>query len=138
MRKYIIATHGYMASGMKSTLEIIIGEQKNLTCINAYTDECADPTPEFEKIINENKGNDIVIMTDMLGGSVNNNALIMTKHENVYVVTGINLATAITILTSGENLSTPDMLKEAVQTGKEMVIYCNDLLSEAEDEDDSF
>lgn len=42
MRKYILATHGKMAGGMQSTLEMIAGEQENLTCINAYTDECKD------------------------------------------------------------------------------------------------
>ena len=54
MRKYIIATHGYMAYGINTTLNMLIGEQENLTVVNAYTDECKDPVPEFEKIIEEN------------------------------------------------------------------------------------
>ena len=90
MRKYIIATHGHMAYGINTTLNMLIGAQENLTIINAYTDECKDPIPEFEKIIAENPEDDIVIMTDLFGGSVNNNAMLMTKNERVHVVTGIN------------------------------------------------
>ena len=90
MRKYILATHGQMAYGMNTTLNMLIGEQENLTIINAYTEECKDPVPEFEKIIEENPDDDIIIMTDLFGGSVNNNAMLMTKHQRVHVVTGIN------------------------------------------------
>ena len=43
MRKYVIATHGKMAEGIRSTLEIIVGPQENLTCINGYTEECPEP-----------------------------------------------------------------------------------------------
>ena len=42
MRKYVLATHGKMAEGMLTTIEMLAGAQENLTCINAYTDECPD------------------------------------------------------------------------------------------------
>ena len=35
MRKYIIATHGHMAYGINTTLNMLIGAQENLTIINA-------------------------------------------------------------------------------------------------------
>ena len=46
MRRYVLASHGKMAEGIKTTLEIIIGPQEDLICVNAYTDECPDPLPE--------------------------------------------------------------------------------------------
>lgn len=138
MRKYIIATHGHMAYGINTTLNMLIGEQENLTIINAYTDECKDPTPEFEKIIEENPEDDIVIMTDLFGGSVNNNAMLMTKNERVHVVTGINLAVVISIVMSDSSTPTKQMIEEAVSGAKDMIIYCNNLVSEADDEDENF
>ena len=74
MRKYVLATHGKMAEGMLTTIEMLAGTQENLTCINAYTDECPDPLPELKRIVEANSEAEIVIMTDLLGGSVNNNA----------------------------------------------------------------
>lgn len=138
MRKYIIATHGHMAYGMSTTLSMLIGEQENLTIINAYTEECKDPTPEFEKIIEENPDDDIVIMTDLFGGSVNNNAMVMTKNERVHVVTGINLAVVISIVMSDSNTPTKQVIEEAVTGAKDMIIYCNNLVAETNDEDESF
>ena len=34
MRKYVLATHGKMAEGMLTTIEMLAGTQENLTCIN--------------------------------------------------------------------------------------------------------
>lgn len=138
MRKYIIATHGYMAYGINTTLNMLIGEQENLTVINAYTDECKDPLPEFEKIIEENPDDDIIIMTDLFGGSVNNNAMQMIKSERVHVVTGINLAVVISIVMSDSNTSTKQVIEEAIVGGKDMLIYCNELVTNSNDEDENF
>ena len=138
MRKYIIATHGHMAYGINTTLSMLIGEQENLTIINAYTDECKDPVPEFEKIIEENPDDDIVIMTDLFGGSVNNNAMQMIKSERVHVVTGINLAVVISIVMSDSSISTKQVIEEAVSGAKDMLIYCNELVTDSNDEDENF
>ena len=137
MRKYVIATHGHMASGMKSTLEIIIGPQDDLICIDAYTQECANPVPVFQKILEENKEKEIVFMTDMFGGSVNNNAMAMLSQPNVYVVTGISLATVITILMAGEEENIQDVIENAITQGREMMMCCNQITGE-EIEDDEF
>lgn len=138
MRKYIIATHAYMAYGISTTLKMLIGEQENLTVINAYTEECKDPVPEFEKIIEQNPNDDIVIMTDLFGGSVNNNALQMIKNEKVHVVTGINLAIVISIVMSDPDIPTKQVIEEAVTSAKDMIIYCNELIAQTDDEDENF
>ena len=129
MRKYIIATHGHMAYGINTTLNMLIGAQENLTIINAYTDECKDPIPEFEKIIAENPEDDIVIMTDLFGGSVNNNAMLMTKNERVHVVS---------IVMSDSSTPTKQMIEEAVAGAKDMIIYCNNLAVETNEEEENF
>ena len=138
MRKYVIATHGKMAEGIQSTLDIIVGPRENLTFINAYTDECADPMPEFQRIMEENPNDDIVIMTDMLGGSVNNNAVVLTENKRVHVVTGINLALVISLVMSDEDADTREVIRQAVNSSKEMIIYCNELSKDNEAEEDDF
>ena len=127
-----------MAYGINTTLNMLIGEQENLTVVNANTDECKDPVPEFEKIIEENPDDDIVIMTDLFGGSVNNNAMQMIKSERVHVVTGINLAVVISIVMSDSNTSTKQVIEEAIAGAKDMLIYCNELVTDSNDEDENF
>ena len=136
MRRYVLAAHGKLAEGMKSTLEIIIGPQENLICVNAYTDECPDPMPEFQKILEKYPEDEIVIMTDMLGGSVNNNAVVLTKEKRVHVVTGTNLAVAISLIMSDDTEDTKEAIKNAVSNAKDMIIYCNDIAADTSEEDD--
>lgn len=124
MRRYVIATHGHMASGIRSTLEIIVGPQENLICIDAYTEECPDPLPEFEKILNGYPEDEIVIMTDMFGGSVNNNAMALLGRSNVHVITGISLATVISVIMSDPEEETKNCLNAAVEEAKNMMMYC--------------
>ena len=38
MKKILIATHGNLASGAKSTLEFLVGNIVDITCIDAYVD----------------------------------------------------------------------------------------------------
>ena len=45
---------------------MIINTPENLICINAYTEECQDPMPEFQRILAENPEDEVVIMTDFI------------------------------------------------------------------------
>ena len=39
MLKLFLSSHGHMASGMKSSIEIFCGQNNNLTVFDAYVDE---------------------------------------------------------------------------------------------------
>lgn len=136
MRRYVIATHGRMASGMRSTLELIIGEQKDLICLDAYTEDCQDPMQKFQNIIRKYSGDEIVIMTDLFGGSVNNNAVTLMGNPNVHVVTGINLALAISILLSDSNDDIRTVIVNEIQNAREMMLYCNEQQIDLDLDDD--
>ena len=56
--------------------------------------------PEFKKILEEFPEDEIVIMTDLMGGSVNSNALMLTGEKRVHVITGISLALVLGMLLS--------------------------------------
>lgn len=135
MRRYVLATHGEMAGGMRTTLELIVGQQENLTCINAYTKECPDPITTLQEIISKFPEDEIIIMTDLLGGSVNNNALAFRKNPKVHVVTGVNLAVVIGIVMSEESVDIKEAITQAITEAKEQMVYCNDLSVDAEEED---
>lgn len=36
MKKFLFATHGTLAAGAKSTLELLIGNVADITCLTAY------------------------------------------------------------------------------------------------------
>ncbi len=137
MRKYVIATHGRMAGGIRSTAELIAGPQENLICINAYTEECRDPMPEFKKILEEFPEEEIVIMTDLMGGSVNSNALMLAGEKRVHVITGISLVLVLGMLLSDPAADTKTAIEEALQEARAGMIYCENP-GEGELEEDDF
>ena len=129
MRKYVLATHGKMAEGMLTTIEMLAGTQENLT------DECPDPLPELKRIVEANSEAEIVIMTDLLGGSVNNNASALLSDPRIHVVAGVNLAAVIGILLSAEDQDTASVIESAVAEAKDMMVYCNTVNATYDDED---
>ncbi|WP_312642856.1 hypothetical protein [Hydrogenoanaerobacterium sp.] len=99
--QFIIITHGKMASGIQSSLNLLIGERHDLHVIDAYLDD-SDPEEKIADLVNVRfKDEKIVIMTDLYGGSVNR---IATKYicNRVTVVAGINLVLAMEILFMNE------------------------------------
>lgn len=47
MKKILIATHGHLASGFLSSIQLLTGKVQEITVINAYVDEC-----DFEQELN--------------------------------------------------------------------------------------
>ena len=39
MRKYFISSHGKLASGFKSSIDVLLGQSNNVTVFDAYLDE---------------------------------------------------------------------------------------------------
>ena len=110
MRTVILASHGHLASGMKNTVEMILGEQEALKAFDAYT------TPECNvhdtlAMLRQADG-ECVIVTDVLGGSVNKEAVVFAAQPGVRVITGMNLTLVATLLTEEEL-----PLDELVRTG---------------------
>ena len=86
MRTVILASHGHLASGMKNTVEMILGEQEALKAFDAYTTPECNVHDTLEAMIRQADG-ECVIVTDVLGGSVNKEAV-------VFAATGIAEAQA--------------------------------------------
>ena len=79
MKQILIATHGKMASGILYTAEMVLGKQENVTAINAYVDPEVDIEKEFDTYFQERKGQRIIAMTDLAGGSVNQKLMQFAK-----------------------------------------------------------
>ena len=91
MNKYFLATHGHMASGIQSSMEVLLGTVKNFTFYDAYVDG-SSLTDTVDSFLNEAVESDtIFLLTDMYGGSVNNALIPYSNQENVFLISGVNL-----------------------------------------------
>ena len=142
MRKFLLASHAYLAKGMKSSLELILGEQERVDVLCAYTDEQYDIKVEIEKKLTALQPEDeLIVITDLFGGSVNNEftSLLTNTDKKIYLISGMNLALVMNLVVNkDEDVDIESMIKDCMEESKGMMIYCNDLLKQEDvvDEDD--
>src|ERR1700730_14805936 len=135
MRKFLIATHGRFASGVRSSLEIIIGQTANLFFIEAYVEENKGIESEMEAIL-ENLGEreELIVFTDLLGGSITNQVLRSAQRRNVHIVSGFNLALLIEVLMADADIPAPEVIESAIANAKEQMAYVNKLMTSNTDD----
>lgn len=128
MRKYIIASHGYLAKGILSSLELIAGEMNNIYTISAYVEDndTGDSLKEAVRIIEDNQNSEIIILTDLLGGSVNTELIPLKDiYDSVHIISGVNLVSLLVLLTADENEDIDSLIKRTIEESRQGIQYCN-------------
>lgn len=129
-RKFLIATHGTLAAGIKSSLDIIIGAMEHVYLLQAYVDEQTTVDAQLQNIMAQVDDNDeLIVFTDILGGSITNQILQHCLKPNVYVVSGVNLPVVIDIMLADNTTPVEEMISTAIENAKEQMVFVNKLLS---------
>ena len=137
--KIILVSHGKLAKGMKDTVEMIAGQQENLEAYEAYENGTSDDSfiNDLKNSLALSKNDDVIIVTDVLGGSVNNEATQLLKdYPNLTILTGMNLPLIITLVTTVNSGISDEKVSEAIDEGKKGVLSVNKLMTEEDDEGD--
>lgn len=92
MVKIFISSHGHFASGIKSSLDILLGSSDRVAVFDAYVDEKSvqDALNEFYKKVK--KEDQVILLSDLLGGSVNSTMFLYLERPNTMLIAGANLA----------------------------------------------
>jgi len=77
-----------------------------------------------EKIQHINKGDGVLILTDIYGSTPGNIACSLLKEDNIRVISGINLPMLIRVL-NYPKLDLDDLALKAASGGKEGIMDCN-------------
>ena len=126
MRRYYIASHGKLASGMVSAVEMITGSNKGL--INYDLHDYKVPDAIYEAMyqeIEKNPNDEYIIFTDLLGGSVHNSLLCLCSSKNVYLISGMNLGMILEIILNENNSSTSDLIDKAILSSAKTTFMLN-------------
>jgi PTS system mannose-specific IIA component len=99
MIKTVIITHGNLGEELIRVSEKIMGQSTDIQCLSFDWEEDGSKTVnKLEDFLKKNKKDDIIIFTDMFGGSPSNICL-KYLDRNVEVITGINLPGLLRYLT---------------------------------------
>lgn len=132
MRKLLIATHGEFAGGLLQTIRLVLGQATDVEALNAYTTPDFDMEREVAGWMNQQKdGDELIVLTDVLGGSVANAFSETVFKDGVHVLTGVNapmLITLVTMLESG--IGTEELIEQALQAARDGCVYLNPLMKQ--------
>lgn len=139
MRKIILASHHLMADGLKDTIQYVMPDLNQIETICAYMDNQPVEKQFKDALGNINEQDEYLIFTDMLGGSVNQEAIKYLSYPNVYVVTGMSLPIVLSVVLTLKAYDKIDetMIRNAIEDAKGQVVYVNDMIKNVGvDEDD--
>lgn len=136
-RKIILASHGKFASGILTSLELICGKQEEIVAMDCYLTEPFDLSQAVDCMIADYPSHELIVITDIFGGSVNNEFLRYIKRPNFYLIAGLNLPFLIELATKINLMeSTSKAIEYALLSAKESIQFCNETVNQKIEEEE--
>lgn len=135
MREVIIASHHRFAQGLADTLTFL-GAKNKFHILCTYTDDndqipLGEQVKELFNVLNDSE--EILILTDILQGSVNQ-AFYPYMNEHCFLVTGVNVALALELCLESKPLSNEIIQRHILNTVSSIKLV--NLLATEDSEDD--
>jgi PTS system mannose-specific IIA component len=118
----VIVTHGNFGKELLKSVEMIMGEQKDVVAFGLNLGDDVETLKEnVRKTVEENQSlnKTTLIMVDLLGGSPSNIALSLLKDYDVKVLVGINMPMLIEILSSKDYCGIDVLMENGYKAGIE-------------------
>ena len=142
MKRIIIASHASLAKGFCDALKLITGETENIYYINAFTDNF-NPQEDLVSLLDSFSSDDsIFVLTELMGGSVNQFVSLLARERHFTLITGINLGLVLEIALKDEESLTDEAIREIIKKCRCDLTLMNDeftaLDAENQNEDEFF
>jgi len=124
MISIIIAGHGNFASEIISIVENIMGKQDYLEAVSVKAGEGEYVLrSRLEEVLVMAEIDDVLILSDIFGGSISNTCLFFAKSKkHIAVVTGVNLPMVLRVLTYRNNVDLTELVSIACKGGKDGIL----------------
>ena len=126
----LIVTHCELGREFINAAEFIIGRMEAVESISiTQTSDSEGILKKIEEKIEAlNKGEGVLILTDMFGGTPSNLSLSFLKKEMVEVLTGVNLPMIIAIAQNRSSMKLNELAEKAQEAGKTSISLAGKLL----------
>lgn len=120
----IVVGHGNFASELVSISQTILGKQKYLEAISVNAGEGEHAIhSKLKELMGIMEISDVVILSDIFGGSISNACLYFADHSgHIAVVTGVNLPMVLKVLTYRNNVNLSELVSVACKGGKDGIV----------------
>jgi PTS system mannose-specific IIA component len=123
----VVVTHGALAGELVNAARTIVGDIPSIAAVSiGWTDDMGIAREEIERAVAEVGGGDVLILTDMFGGTPTNVSLPFLS-PRVEIVTGVNLPMLIklTTLREGELVEVARVIRDQ---GKGAIYVASEIL----------
>ena len=123
----VVVTHGALAGELVNATRTIVGDIPAIAAVSiGWTDDMNSAREAIERALAEVGGGDVLILTDMFGGTPTNVSLPFLSPK-VEIVTGVNLPMLIklTSLREGELVEVARVIREQ---GKDAIYVASEIL----------
>ncbi|MBQ1523266.1 MAG: PTS sugar transporter subunit IIA [Erysipelotrichaceae bacterium] len=137
MLKLFISSHGHFASGIKSSVEILMGPNDRITVFDAYInqDSVNEHLDAFFRTVKPD--DEVIMLSDLYGGSVNSVMYTYLTRSNTRLVAGVNLALVLELAVK-EEISDEDLAALVEQSRTMLRIVELEKAQEEESNDEDF
>jgi PTS system mannose-specific IIA component len=126
----LIISHCDLGKELLKAAEFIVGRLEAADAISIT--QTSDSKEVLEAISNKirdlNRGQGVLVLTDMFGGTPSNLSLSFLKEESVEVLTGVNLPMVVAIAQDRDRLSLSELGEKAQQAGRRSIALAGKLL----------
>ena len=119
----VLVTHGQLAKEFKAAVEHVVGPQEAFETVSIGPDDDMEQRREdiVAAVRAAEKGDGVIILTDMFGGTPSNLAISVMDEGNVDVLAGVNLPMLIKLARVRENRPMEAALVEAQEAGLSLI-----------------
>lgn len=119
----ILMSHGNLASALIESTKMILGDLSDYDIVSMQVDDTFNDVEEkLISVLNKHKDKNILIMTDIYGGTPFNIASkFYRKNDNICIISGVNLDMVIEYFSSDMHDNTKKLIDELISVSKDSI-----------------
>lgn len=127
MINILLVTHGNFGKELLKSSELIIGPIENADSISFQQGDSFEALlGKVEEAVVRLSKDDLIVFTDMYGGSPFNAVSRAMKNNNFYHITGINFPLFIDIAVNRDTYSLEEIAEKIIKNGKKSIVFVNE------------
>ena len=138
MKHLVIASHGFLSRELIESAALIMGEGPDIFYLCMCETTTRDEIREIleEKLEQWKLDDEIIIMADVLGGSICTLCTEFLVDRRVHIVSGVNLPMVLTALGGVEFMDLNEMIEQMINSAKEGICYINQMQADSGKEEE--
>lgn len=127
----VVVSHGKLARELMAATEHVVGEQSSFRAISIEPDDDMEARRSQirETVKACDKGQGVIILTDMFGGTPSNLAISAMKDGKIEVIAGVNLPMLIKLAEVRDHLTLAEAAEAASEAGRKYISIASELLN---------